>query len=618
MVTASNLDHDTRILNEAQSLARDFDVTIITPGCYTPKILNNPSFSVKRSKTIALKFKDLNRIINLLPLFSVTWKTETDIYHAHDLPGLLCAWLPAVMKRKILIYDSHELWSDISLFGFWRILRWPFRIIEMVLIAKVKAIITVNESIAQILVKRYHKPTVAIYNYTDVSQKTILTKSAIVKSTDKKIILYIGALQPGRGLDKIIESAQYLDDSVQILLIGYGPEREKLDQEIEKRKLRKKIKLLPALPYDQIINIIKKAHLGLCLIENVSLSYYFSTPNKLFQYIAAEVPILASNFPEQAKVVLENKIGEVVDPADVQQIAQKISLMLRPGKQSLYRRHLKGLAQKKYNWRQEAEKLLESYRSWQVPKTRDFSLEKYARLCRVLAENYSVITFAQSFHSRPTKFAILRHDVDRLPQNALKMAELEAKIGLSASYYFRFSQLRMHFDIIKRIAQLGHEIGYHYECLDEAKGDVKKAMEIFAKNLTAFRQIAPIETIAMHGNPFTNFNNRYLWRRGNFRQFGIKGETYLSLAAGTFYFSDTGRTWSNRFKIKDIPVRTHHEHRRFQIESTDDLINLIQKSGVKQLCIVTHPERWTDNLLGWLSYFMLDKIVQLVKKFKQL
>lgn len=615
MVTANNLDFDTRILNEAKTLAPFFDVMIVTPGCSEPTILENPLFKVKRAKTVSSGPKDFKRIINLWPLYLAVWRESPDIFHAHDLPGLLCAWLPAAAKGKILIYDSHELWSDITLFGLWKIFRWPFRILENILMPKVTAIITVNESITQILKKRYHKPTIAVYNYTDVSQKKTTKSKTIIEPTGKKIILYIGALQPGRGLDKIIESAQYLDDSVQILLIGYGPERAKLAQTIKDKKLKNKVKLLPALPHDQIINIIKKAHLGLCLIENVSLSYYYSTPNKLFQYIAAEVPILASNFPEQEKIVLENQAGEVVDPSNPRQIAQKISFMLQPRQQAFYRRHLKNLAQKKYNWAIEAEKLVSAYKIWQVPKTRDFSLAKYSHLCQVLREHYRVITFAESLKGKqPAQSVILRHDIDRMPANALKVAELEAKMGLRASYYFRSSQLQTHLDIIKKVAVLGHEVGYHYECLDQAKGNEKQAIQLFEENLAKFRQIYPVTTIAMHGNPLTRYDNRHLWRSINFQKFGIMGETYLSLAQGTFYFSDTGRTWSNRFKIKDVPVKTHHEHRRFQLEGTDDLINLIEKHEINQLCIVTHPERWSDNWLGWVSYLCLDKAVQIVKK----
>lgn len=362
MVTANNLDYDTRILNEAKTLAQVFDLTIITSGCSVPNILKNPLFQVKKGKTISFGPRDFKRVINLWPLFLAVWRESPDIFHAHDLPGLLCAWLPAVIKGKILIYDSHELWSDITLFGLWKIFRWPFRLLERVLSPKIKAIITVNESIAQILKKRYHKPTLAIYNYADVGQKAILTKNALlIKSTERKIILYIGALQPGRGLNQIIKSAEYLDDSFQFLLIGYGPERDNLEREITKRKLNKKIKLLPPLPSDQVVNIIRKAQVGLCLIENVSLSYYLSSPNKLFQYIAAEVPILASNFPEYRRIVSVEKIGEVVDPASSRQIAQKIIMMVEPKNHLIYTQNLKNLAQKKYNWQLESQKLIKFY-----------------------------------------------------------------------------------------------------------------------------------------------------------------------------------------------------------------------------------------------------------------
>jgi len=615
MVTTSNLDYDTRILSELKTMAPFYDITIITPGYYKPS--KKLPFKIKVS---AYKFskkinKDFARVANLTAIIRTARRENADIYHAHDLPGLWCAILAIGSRKKVLIYDSHELWSDVNLFGVWRALCWPFRLLEKILASRVTAIITVNDSIKSILEKKYHKPTLSIYNYPLV--KAAITLPAKLK-TDKKIILYIGAFRKGRGLINVLQAAKQLDDSFQFIFIGYGRKEQEIRSTIKTLNLEKKVFVKPPLQPDELVQVIRKAHVGLCLIENTSLSYFYSSPNKLFQYIAAEIPILASDFPEQKKVVQENKIGEVVDPAEVSQIVQKIKLMTKRAQQVYYRRHLKGLAAQKYDWRSEEESLIKFYENQAFLRSRDFSLDKYARLCQELAKQYRFLTFAASLEKdKPAKFVILRHDVDRLPHNALAMAKLEANLGIKSSYYFRSSQLKSSLPIIKEIALLGHEVGYHYECLDQAKGNFKNALRIFEKYLTEFRQYYPVKTVAMHGNPITHFNNRHLWQHGDFHDFGIKGETYLSLARGTFYFSDTGRTWSNRFKVKDVPVRTNHEHRRFKVETTDDLINLVQNSGVKQLCITTHPERWTNNWLGWAAYFCLDKIVQLVKKVLQ-
>lgn len=367
MVVANNLDYDTRVLNEAHTLARDFNLTIITTGCFNQRILKNSAYQVKYPKMLSINFKDLERVINLLPLMFKTFSENPDIYHAHDLPGLAVAWPSAILKRKILVYDSHELWSEVTLFRRWKIFLTFFRFLEKILLYKVKAIITVNQSLAQILKKRYHKQVLALYNYSVTRHLQPACQRRyhlnLAKFGRQKIILYLGAFQAGRGLDQIIKAATYLDSTYHILLIGYGPDRKKLSQIIKIKKLQKKISLLPPLPPDQIIAVIRQAQLGLCLIENVSLSYYYSTPNKIFQYMAAKLPILASNFPEQKKIVLQNKIGEVVDPRDPQVIAQKIVQMTQEVNWRRYRKNLEGLKQKKYTWEKEAKKLLSFYKN---------------------------------------------------------------------------------------------------------------------------------------------------------------------------------------------------------------------------------------------------------------
>lgn len=377
MITTSNLDYDTRVLNEIETLLRFYDLTVITPG-YHRLAKIKPRFKVKVScfKLTAKLPRDIGRMINLLALIRAVRQEEADIFHAHDLPGLLCASLALFFKKKILIYDSHELWSDVNLFGFWRILRWPFRILEKILISKVTAIITVNNSLAQILERRYGKPTLAVYNFSKISARShnypplgkVRHLNKFVCPNDQKIIIYIGVFRKGRGLMQILQVAKMLDDSYLFLMIGYGRKQKEIQLGIKRLNLEKQVIIKPPVHPEELISVVKKAKVGLCLIENTSQSYYYSSPNKLFQYIAAEVPILASDFPEHRQIVLENHIGEVVNPDNPQQIAQKILEMTRPINQKKYRQNLKGLAKKKYNWALESKKFINFYHNFSTKR----------------------------------------------------------------------------------------------------------------------------------------------------------------------------------------------------------------------------------------------------------
>jgi len=228
---------------------------------------------------------------------------------------------------------------------------------------------------------------------------------------------------------------------------------------------------------------------------------------------------------------------------------------------------------------------------------RDFTLQMYHDLCTTVLTKYSVVTVLDYIQNQPKNVAIFRHDVDKKPKNAFAMAKLEKSLGICSTYYFRTVPDSFDPEVILKISEMGHEIGYHYEVLDTARGDYKSAINQFEENLDRFP--CEIDTICMHGNPLTPWDNRDLWSRYDFKKFGITGEAYLSLDFSKIaYFSDTGRAWHDRYSIKDItkvsPVDTTI------ISSTSDLIEHIPKLSCP-VCIVTHPQRWNDAIVPWMT-----------------
>jgi hypothetical protein len=243
----------------------------------------------------------------------------------------------------------------------------------------------------------------------------------------------------------------------------------------------------------------------------------------------------------------------------------------------------------------------------------DFTLQKYEELCHGLIENgYKTMTLCSYLSERPSdeRVCILRHDVDRKLRNALMMAELEDSIGIRSTYYFRYPYT-FNPDIIHNIASLGHEIGYHYETLAKADGDYEKAIQLFGQELEEFRKIADVKTICMHGSPLSKYDNRDLWKRYDFKGFHIIGESYLSIGPNINYFSDTGRCWDRRNKIRDLL----NSNQEIPIaRSTDDLMYLISQNLINNLYITAHPERWSINCIDWLSGYVKDTIFNIGKK----
>jgi hypothetical protein len=247
--------------------------------------------------------------------------------------------------------------------------------------------------------------------------------------------------------------------------------------------------------------------------------------------------------------------------------------------------------------------------------TRDFTLEKYRELCQTLQKNgYTPLTVrdylkGESADSRTHggNIVILRHDVDRKIMNALRMAKLEHEMGIHSTYYFRYPYTFKP-DIIREVQDLGHEIGYHYEVLSKAKGDYQKAIGLFETELEEFRKICAIDTICMHGNPLSPIDNRDLWKRYDFRDFGIDGEAYLSFQNANFqYFTDTGRSWGSNNNIRD---KIDSFRSMNCMENTDELIKHIQLVRPSKIYLTAHPERWAydmqDLIIGTASDYVMN------------
>jgi hypothetical protein len=259
----------------------------------------------------------------------------------------------------------------------------------------------------------------------------------------------------------------------------------------------------------------------------------------------------------------------------------------------------------------------------------DFTLTQYAVFLDSLLEyGFSCLRFCdylneeKSFDGKNTKIAILRHDVDRLPLNALKMAQLENARGIQGTYYFRIVQESFDENIIKAIAGLGHEIGYHYEDVDlihkqmgRITSDnydkmIDSAFKSFCSNLAKFRRISSISTICMHGSPRSKYDNKLIWERHNYKDLELIGEPYLDLDFSKFtYLTDTGRRWNgHKVSVRDKVAPKY----AFDYKKTQDIILNISKLS-PQTMFTLHPERWKNNLIPWMRDIIWQNIKNQVK-----
>jgi hypothetical protein len=229
------------------------------------------------------------------------------------------------------------------------------------------------------------------------------------------------------------------------------------------------------------------------------------------------------------------------------------------------------------------------------------------------AQGYAFITFEEYLLNKDSKkFVILRHDVEKHYHNALTMATLQHRMGIKGTYFFRMSA---YYDevVIRKIAELGHETGYHYDDLSKCHGDFKKAIKRFESNLRKLRDITEIKTISMDGSPRSKFDNRRLWETYDYSDFGIIGEPYFDVDyTKVGYLTDTGRRWNGREvsvrdKVKDgISVQG--------IKHTKDIINFADEGKLPDKLLITfHPQRWTDNKLMWIRELIWQNLKNQVK-----
>ena len=236
----------------------------------------------------------------------------------------------------------------------------------------------------------------------------------------------------------------------------------------------------------------------------------------------------------------------------------------------------------------------------------DFTLTKYSELLDALK--------SYGFES-----LILRHDVDLKPANSLLTAQIEAENGMHGIYYFRAVPESWDEDIIKLIALLGHEIGYHYESLTTCNGNVDMAYDDFCKNLEVLRKIVPVHSICMHGSPRSPFDSKDIWKKYDYHKLGVENEPYLDTDfSKVFYLTDTGRRWDGyKVSVRDRIPQYQDEWiaQELTFHSTDDVINGLNESRIpKNLMITVHPQRWNPFGISWCKELIMQNVKNIVKR----
>jgi hypothetical protein len=266
----------------------------------------------------------------------------------------------------------------------------------------------------------------------------------------------------------------------------------------------------------------------------------------------------------------------------------------------------------------------------------DFTIKTYEQLLNALVSQ-GVLFYPFTYmpersagkEGSSAPWVILRHDVDLKPGNSHAFAKIQHCRGIRGTYYFRAVPQSWDDRIIREIHEMGHEIGYHYECLTTTKGDTGAAYDDFRRNLERLRKLAPVTTICMHGSPMSRFDSRKIWEKYDYRALGITGEPYFDLDnTWVAYYTDTGRMWDgDRYSVRDrmkqpmvdaqMPTNTRVPGNRKVwpiYHSTFDIIRALEEGTFPQRSMLTfHPQRWTSNPVAWAQELVWQGVKNRVK-----
>jgi glycosyltransferase involved in cell wall biosynthesis len=287
---------------------------------------------------------------------------KADMLYANDLDTLLPNFLIARIRGIPLIYDSHEYFLGVPELEHNLFAKRVWHTLEKIIFPRLKSIITVNASIAALYENEYGKKPVVVRNIpmkespSDFDIHSWKRKVGIPEGP-KLFILQGSGININRGAEEAIEAMQWVD--AVLLIVGGGDVFNQLPELIDTLKLKDKVFLIPKMPREQLLALTAMCYAGLTLDKDSNINYRYSLPNKLFDYIYAHIPVIASNLPEVASIVNSHQLGIVIMPYRVSAIADAMNQLLQD--QTRYRQ-LKNnckAASSMFDWQQEKLHLVE-------------------------------------------------------------------------------------------------------------------------------------------------------------------------------------------------------------------------------------------------------------------
>lgn len=284
---------------------------------------------------------------------------------SNDLDTILPTYFVSKLKGSIMIFDSHEYFTETPELVNRPKVQKVWKRIEGFVVPKLDEMITVCDSIADLFREKYGVKCHVIRNIPP--RKTLPPKgdkSVLGLPTDKHLLVLQGSgINIQRGAEELVQAMQYLDDSL-LMIIGGGDVLPILKLMVEQLQITDRVRFFQRMPYQQMMSYTQLAELGFCLDKDTNLNYRFSLPNKLFDFIQAGVPIIASHLTEIEKIIRQYDLGLFIENHEPKNIASTIKDALSDAERTERWKRNMAVAAQDLCWENEERKLLEIYRHY--------------------------------------------------------------------------------------------------------------------------------------------------------------------------------------------------------------------------------------------------------------
>ena len=334
-----------------------FEVVLVGRRLHNSPAMDARNYRVKRMKLLFEKGPAFYACFQVRLFFFLLFHKPQMLW-ANDLDTLLPNYLVSKIKNIPLIYDSHEYFTGVPELQNSPVKKKIWKSIEKRIFPRLKDVLTVNDSIAGLYEKEYGIRPVVVRNVPPaVKVRAKKSRQALGLPEEKHILILQGAgINMHRGAEEMVEAMQYLDKTL-LLIVGSGDVLDILKKRVHEKQLNEKVLFIPRQPYEKLMRYTAVADLGLTLDKDTNLNYRYSLPNKIFDYLQAGIPVLASRLPEIQKVIETYDVGDFIPGHNPQQMAQKVTeIFSHPERLERWKRNTRKAAAD-LNWENEAKKL---------------------------------------------------------------------------------------------------------------------------------------------------------------------------------------------------------------------------------------------------------------------